>query len=196
MHLSFWALPILVPFILICCIPEAGAQKIEREKKVRKEVVPSTAIEFISSLRVTSKIKWYHEESLRGISWEAKTKVGIKKYSIEFDENGVLEDIEIQIHESSLSPEVSKKMMNVLSRHLGKPVTRKIQQQLTGKPEDLRAAFISKHTIPRTVTIRYEVVADGKVNGSKKRYEYTFDVYGNLLNHEQVLFRHTDNLEF
>lgn len=196
MHLSFWALPILVPFILICCIPEAGAQKIEREKKVRKEVVPSTAIEFISSLRVTSKIKWYHEESLRGISWEAKTKVGIKKYSIEFDENGVLEDIEIQIHESSLSPEVSKKMMNVLSRHLGKPVTRKIQQQLTGKPEDLRAAFIRKHTIPRTVTIRYEVVADGKVNGSKKRYEYTFDVYGNLLNHEQVLFRHTDNLEF
>jgi len=38
MHLSFWALPILVPFILICCIPEAGAQKIEREKKVRKAV--------------------------------------------------------------------------------------------------------------------------------------------------------------
>lgn len=178
------------------CIPEARAQKIEREKRVREEVVPSTAIEFISSLRVPSKIKWYREESLRGISWEAKTKVGKQKHSIEFDEHGVLEDIEIQIPESSLPTEVLEKMMNGLGLHLGKAVIRKIQQQLTGEPEDLRTAFNATHTISPTVTIRYEVVADGKVNGSKQRFEFTFDVHGNLLSHEQILFRHTDNLEF
>ncbi|MEZ4934623.1 MAG: hypothetical protein R2788_21160 [Saprospiraceae bacterium] len=86
----FWAFAI--------CTNQIHAQvKYEKESRLKEKDVPSIALDFIDSLAVKKKVRWYLEEGFNRTSVEAKFKMDNRKYSIEFDTIGNLEDIEIQV---------------------------------------------------------------------------------------------------
>ncbi|MEL6254700.1 MAG: hypothetical protein AAFR87_22000, partial [Bacteroidota bacterium] len=70
--------------------------KYEREYKLKPTEIPMPAKIFVDSCKFSTQITWYKEESQDGKSIEAKLKHKGKKYSIEFDTVGLLQDMEIQ----------------------------------------------------------------------------------------------------
>ena len=86
--------------------PTLSQVKYEKEIRLNKEAIPQAAIDFISSLSFSKKVKWYKEFGLDNTSIEAKTKHEEKKYSIEFTPEGILEDVEIKIKSAEISSSV------------------------------------------------------------------------------------------
>src|SRR5690606_41633459 len=60
-------------------------QKYEKESRLNRNNVPAIAFNFIDSLNLKNRVKWYLEESLENKSVEAKFKKSGKKHSVEFD---------------------------------------------------------------------------------------------------------------
>ena len=88
---------ILVLFFLFPCYSYSQSKiEIEIEERIEKNKVPLLAQKFIDSLHFSSKIKWFLEQDTRK-TFEAKVNEKGKKYSIEFDSLGQIEDIELDI---------------------------------------------------------------------------------------------------
>ena len=82
--------------VLLLLSSSAFGQKVERESRIKSTDVPEKALEYIEQTSL-DKVKWYRETGLESISFEAKFKHERRWYSVEFSEEGVLEDIEIEI---------------------------------------------------------------------------------------------------
>lgn len=84
----------LILFVLFSLQGQAQ-EKIERETGVKKDEVPMAAVEFMEdAFEGARKIKWYYEETSGKQSYEAKLKWEGRMNSIEFNANGLVEDIE------------------------------------------------------------------------------------------------------
>lgn len=68
-------------------------QKFEKESRLKPEDVSVAAKQFIETVDMDTKWKWYFEENLVGNSVEAKTKYQRKWYSVEFDTSGNIQDV-------------------------------------------------------------------------------------------------------
>lgn len=87
---------ILIFLLSVTILPIQAQTKMEVEKRVNLAEVPELAINFQKKyLSEAKKIKWYFEQDGAHQSYECKFKLHRKKYSIEFDSAGLLEDIEI-----------------------------------------------------------------------------------------------------
>ena len=86
-------------FLLILFLPGllCSQQKYEKEYRITTEDLPTEALNYINAFPFDKKIKWYREEGLNTSSIEAKTRYKKQKYSIEFSNDGTLEDVEIKI---------------------------------------------------------------------------------------------------
>ena len=73
-----------IGFLLLFPIVSKAQQKYEREYRIKSEIIPQSAKEFINSIGSDYKIKWYKEIGLNTVSLEAKFKHNNKKFSIEF----------------------------------------------------------------------------------------------------------------
>jgi len=73
-------------------------EKFEMESRLKQNDVPSNALNFIDSLSLKNKVKWYLEEGIERKSIEAKFKRSGKKHSVEFDILGNIEDVEIEVN--------------------------------------------------------------------------------------------------
>ena len=73
----------------------SSQDKQEREHRIRKSQFPEKALEFIQQQLLDAKrIKYYKEIDGAKRSYEVKFKKDRLKYSVEFDEDGNLEDVE------------------------------------------------------------------------------------------------------
>ena len=89
---------ISVCFILVWMLPfNAMAQnKYEREHRILKSQFPEKALGLITDKLVGAKrVRFYKEIDSAKISYEAKFKKDKLRYSVEFDTEGTLEDIEV-----------------------------------------------------------------------------------------------------
>lgn len=159
--------------------------KIEIEKKVSKDIVPTEAINWITkSYANEAHIKWIFEQSDRGKSYEAKLKYGNAKHSIEFNRLGQLEDIEVTVKWNKIDTSARKAIKQNLQERYEKYVIKKVQIQYSG-PSDLMfqyPAFIDHDS----VQINYEIEYYGKKNGNKKIYEGLFNHIGELLQFREI----------
>lgn len=75
-----------------------GQTKNEKEERIKKEVFPKIALLTLNDLPQSSKrLKFYRETDGDKKSYEAKFKLNRKIYSIEFNSQGQLEDVEVKI---------------------------------------------------------------------------------------------------
>jgi hypothetical protein len=161
-----------------------STQKIEREEKITIELFPKTALEFVNTISNSrKKVKFYKETDGDKISYEAKLKYQNRKYSIEFDEQGKIEDVEIQVSKRSIKKKAFLKIENYLDTVARKYRIEKVQEQYVGEN---KTAIQIKEQIAQKLVDNYELIVAFKNNRKIYRREYLFDNKGNFLSKRDI----------
>lgn len=179
-------------FLFLYPLCSYSQSKIEIEKRVDTSDVPIIAQRFMDSLHFSSKIMWFVEQDYDRESFEAKTKYKGKKYSIEFDTLGKIEDIEIKIKWRQISVSSQKVICERLKKVFSKYKIKKIQIQYTGTEKDLINFYDKKDRL----TTKYEIIVKGMKENQTSLYEFLFSEDGKLESQRQIDFRNTDHLEY
>jgi len=189
---------LIIPVILLFCIFQIDAnaqQKFEKESRLKTDDVPSAALQFIEAVEMNYRWKWYFEENLKGNSVEAKTKYNGKRYSIEFDTSGKIQDVEVETELPGMDENVSRNIVQALDSMFNRFKIDKIQIQYSAESPVL-LAILNNITTRSDYKVQYEIVVKGKKTGRPKLYELTFSDSGKLLDSVEIIFRNTDNLEY
>lgn len=187
-----------IPVILLVCIfyfDTNAQQKFERESRMKTEDVPPEALKFTEAVKMKTRWKWYFEENLEGNSVEAKTKHKGKRYSVEFDVAGNIQDVEIEFDWQELDELVRRNIADVLDSLFTRHKINKIQIQYSAESTIL-LAILNNEAPASQARIQYEIVVKGKTTGRPKLYEFTFSDKGKLIQSAEIIFRNTDNLEY
>ena len=180
---------VLFPFWL------QAQHKYEREFRIKTETIPQSAKDFIDSIGADSRIKWYKEISLDDITMEAKFKHNNKKFSVEFDSLGKLQDLEYVINKSEINPEVYTIIERKLDSVYQKWKFQKIQIHYSGQNEDIISA-IRRNERDHAINMAYESVLKGKNNNETQLYEITFSEQGALQKSLLIIQDKGDHLEY
>jgi len=173
-----------------------GQEKYEKERRINIEEVPVEAVKFLQALAFDRKIKWYQEEGINRTSFEAKTKFQHKKYSIEFDKLGQIEDAEIRMDWSEIPKPTQTAIQQQLGEEFQKFKIKKIQVQYTGASPTLIQYLNDQSKDVDSITTKYEIIVKGKKKDTRNWYEFLFSQRGTIEKRSVIVFRNTDNLEF
>ncbi|CAM4113917.1 hypothetical protein [Zobellia nedashkovskayae] len=153
--------------------------KDEREHRIRKSQFPENALLFIHQKLVNAKrIRFYKEIDGNKISYEAKFKKDRLKYSIEFNPEGRLEDIEIVIKSLDIPNDAYAKITTYLENNFKKYRVRKIQQQYLSDGIDVDKTLKNAFQNLMLPSIKYEFIIDGKNDKGFEEFEILFDADG------------------
>lgn len=169
--------------------------KFEKESRIKRGDIPSKALLFIDSLHYKTKIKWYKEEGLTRISIEAKFNHNKTKYSVEFDELGNIEDIEIEVNWPDIESELSKSITKQLQLDCSKHKIVKIQRQFTGSENDL-FSLLRNGIHSEKIPIKYEIVVRCNEQKEVNLFEYLFNEKGILVSKSKIIFKNSSHLEY
>lgn len=173
-------------------------QKFEKESRISPDKVNEKGLDFMSNVNTTSKVKWYYEQGLSENSYEAKTKISKRRYSIEFDTLFNIQDVEIEISENDIPTQTFTKIEMVLDSIYKKHSISKIQIQYQGDKKTLIEVINNnsiKNLSPKVKT-QYEIIIKCKSTSRPKLYEFTFDAEGKLISKKEIIFNTSDHLEY
>lgn len=184
-----------IGFLLLFSSGLKAQHKYEREYRIKSEIIPQSAQAFIDSIGSDSRIKWYKEISLDAVSIEAKFKHNKKKFSVEFDTLGVLQDVEFIIESREIPPIVYKQIEQKLDSLYEKWKFRKIQTHYSGSDSDIISS-IHKNEPASEVKVYFEIVLKGKNPGNTQEYEITFNAQGEMQHIQMIVQDEADHLEY
>ena len=189
-------IPSIILIVLAICPNQLCAQhKYESESRLKEENVPTKALDFIQSLAVENKIKWYEEEGLNRTTIEAKFKLNNQKYSVEFDSVGNLEDIEILLEWKGLHSSLQDSICIRLGEDCDKIRIQKAQIQYSGEPSVLLSKIkTGKNT--GSYLVRYELIVKCYSKKKVALFEYLFSDTGQKLSVAKIVFKNSSNLEY
>jgi len=185
---------LLVMVLLFSC-NALSQKKFERESRLTKSELPDFAVAFESIFEGGQSIKWYLEEGLERYSIEAKYKRNGKRYSVEFDTLGTLEDVEIEIDQSEIPQETYRSICERLSAEGDRHKIDKIQIQYTGEEQVLKEVSVSGKCEVDCVT-RYELVVRIRKDKELSSFEYLFSEDGTLERRSEIIIQTSSNLEY
>lgn len=185
----------VISTLILCVHATFAQQKFEKEYQLKTSEVPLRTRQFVDSLDFDHRVKWYMEISQSGTSVEAKGRRDGKRYSVEFDTTGKIQDVEIEIPYGAIPNEVQNTMTQQLRGEFDTYRILKMQQQLTGSRNEL-LTYLTKPRGTSALTIRYEATVKGSKSGERNEFEYTFSLLGEIEKRATVVFRNTDNLEY
>lgn len=169
--------------------------KYEKESRFKEKEVPSIALDFIGSLAVERKVRWYLEEGFDRTSIEAKFKMNNQNYSIEFDRLGNLEDIEIQVKWGELRKSLKDSVSFYLGQDCKKFKIRQIQLQYSGDHSVLLSKIKTGESTDDYI-VRYEIVVKCCHDNNVNLFEYLFSDSGQKLTVSQIVFKNSSHLEY
>lgn len=189
---------VLILLLTLSFFTTRGQYKYEREYRIKKSQFPSRALSFIEEeIQNARKLRFYRETDSTRVSYEAKFKLDRLHYSVEFNQKGDLEDIEILIKEVDIPNESMVLIKDYLKNNFAKYRILRIQQQYPVTEEEpvqqtKRNAF-QNLLLP---TIRYEIMVAAKKEDGFQDYEILFDADGNFIklrkslpaNYDHVLY--------
>ncbi|NEN22349.1 hypothetical protein G3O08_02390 [Cryomorpha ignava] len=184
-----------IGFLLLLSNALKAQYKYEREYRIKSEMIPQSAQAFIDSIGPDSRIKWYKEISLDAVSIEAKFKHNKKKFSVEFDTLGILQDVEFIIESSEIPPVVFNKIEQKLDSLYEKWKFQKIQIHYSGSHSDILTS-IHKNEPGNAVKVYFEIVLKGKNPGNTQEYEITFNAQGEMQHIQMIIQDEADHLEY
>ena len=170
--------------------------KYEKEFRIKGESVPPKARSFVDSITFDSKVKWYKEISLDRITIEAKVKINNERHSIEFSENGIFEDAEVEIKPDKIPESVNSKISGILSQRHKKYKIEKVQIQYTGGRNEVLSFLRGDRNNSEGITINYEVVISTKMDGNYLMLEYLFSETGEYLQSSEIISRRKDTIDY
>jgi len=152
--------------------------KYERENRIKKSQFPDAGLTLINGkLKNAKRLKFYKEIDSITKSYEAKFKKNRLWYSIEFDQDGKLEDIEITIKATDIPNESYDAVQLYLSDNFKSYKIKKIQQQYVADGDEnktLNDAF-QNLLLP---SLNYEIMVTGKKENNYEDFEILFDAIG------------------
>lgn len=169
--------------------------KQEWEFRIDKDEFPSQSIDVIASyLQNVKRLRFYKEIDGAKTSYELKFKKDKLFYSVEFDTNGKLEDIEFIIKKADIPLSSLENIQDYLSANHQKAKIKKIQQQYLFDEnitkQQLKSAF-QNLLLP---SIRYEIVISTKEESGYHYYEITFSSDGEKLDSRKFLDSNYDHV--
>jgi hypothetical protein len=154
-----------------------GQTKVEKESAVSASEVPTKAVDWVNrAYPEKNRLKWYKEVSSGGISFEAKLKYCGRWHSVEFSDEGHLEDVEIDHKLDELPQSFQEALEQYLQKNYQRHRVYKVQVQLSGDSQ-LVAKAIQAGKLPQ-LTIRYELEYFGRVQDEDETWEGLFDADG------------------
>lgn len=169
-------------------------QKSEREYRIKVDEVPVNAQEYIQNNSFPKKIKWYRELGINTSSYEAKTKINNHKFSIEFNNDGVLEDIEITIKWSDVPAALKAQITTVIKSKSDKHRIKKIEYQIVERPD-----LLTRLTTATDFTAfkpNIELIVQERLDGVYNTFEYQFDFNGKLRSKREIIEHDAHNIEY
>ncbi len=185
--------------VLIFCVSQGAAQnKYEREYRIKKSQFPKEAIQLISDkIEDVKRLKFYKETDSAKVSFEAKFKKDRLWYSVEFNEDGILEDIEITVKSIDMPSDSYTAILAYLDKSFSKYRIKKIQQQYpVAEYEPLETTIKNAFQNLLLPSINYELMIGGKKEKEYMDYEILFNSEGRFLsirkslppNYDHVLY--------
>ena len=170
-----------------------GQVKFEKELRVQKSRVPAKALEWLDEvIDHKKKLKWYYQTDGGYNSFEAKFKRERKSFSVEFDTEGNIQDIEIEEHWRKLPLLVRNNISDYLQSKFSKFRVDNVEIQYSGTEEALKKWEGDDKL--NQIVIKYEVEFYGKKANDKKFWEGLFDRDGNILNRREIIIPPSNNL--
>lgn len=174
-------LKITIVTFLLCIQFGYSQNKYEREHRILKSQFPVEAISTIDkNIDAFKRIKFYKETDSAKISYEAKLKKDKLWYSIEFDQEGTLEDIEILIKSSDVPNDTYSNIQNYLNKNFIKYRVKRLQQQYPSNSDSLEETFKNAFQNLILTSINYELMVVGRKDKGYLDYEILFDADGNF----------------
>ncbi len=173
--------------------PGYAQKKLEREYHIKPNAVPKQAAELISRLFENVKPVWHGEQSLQGTTIEGKFKYKGRRYSVEFDSTGKLEDIELLGKLGDIPKDAREKLSKALEDSFSRYRVVKTQIQWRGSEKQLKQA-IEEGIDSKTPQIRYELVIRGKRKDMTLYYEAQADKDGKLTSLREIIQSNASNL--
>lgn len=170
--------------------------KVEREHRIKKNQFPDAAHEFIrEKLKDAKKIRFYKETDTTKISYEAKFKKDKLHYSIEFDDSGKLEDVEILIKEVDVPEDAWFNIIKFLKEKFEKYKIRRIQQQypITSN-ETLETTLNNAFQNLLIPSLNYEIMVRGKIRDNHADFEILFGAEGDFVKMRESLPANYDHV--
>lgn len=170
-------------------------EKFEKESRIKQRDVPQKALDFIESANIKGKMKWYLEQGLNRKSIEVKFQQNRKRYSVEFDTLGTIEDVEIEVKATELPASLNNTINTQLQNDCIKYKIEKIQVQYSGSEEQLLAKLKNLSYVQNLVT-KYEVVVKCTSKNNVELLEYLFTDTGTVLSVSTIVFKNSSHLEY
>lgn len=190
-------------FYICLCISLGGyaQKKYEREYRIPSTEVPQLALDFIDAFDVQKKVKWYKEQGLNSSSVEAKFKLSGVKYSIEFSNEGTLQDIEQKVPFKRLENVIQQAIKTNLENNFDAYTIEKVQIQYTGNKDTLLTwrketnspQLTSK---PSSIVHIYELIVRARTQKKVVLFEFQFDEKGQKIAQKEIITKDTDILTF
>lgn len=186
----------LLLLLLISTLTCFSQIKLEREFRIKKSEFPSEALSLIKTkLTDAKKIKFYKEIDSSKVTFEAKFKKKRLWYSVEFNEQGHLQDIEVLIKSIDIPNDTFENATKYLDQNFEKYKIVKIQQQypvIENDEKTINNAF-QNLMLP---TVNYEIMINGKKEKNFEKFEILFDATGKFksirkslpINYDHVLY--------
>jgi hypothetical protein len=182
---------------VILALPASGLcqTKFEREFRVDSADFPADARSLIENGPFDRKIKWLKEESQDGVTYEAKTKFNRQKYSIEFDTQGNVIDVEKTIKMRELDDRTRKNIDQGLQESFAWYKVSKIQEQWRADDATL-LELVRNGRSEKAHELHYEIIVKARKDGAKDFFEVLLSPSGETVRVSKIVYRTSQNLEF
>lgn len=192
--MMFKTITIFLVFICFLHLAPAQEKKLEREKRIKREEVPANILDLVENyLGKAKKVRYFFETDGDHMSFEIKFLLDGCYYSVEFDKNGNLEDVEVIVSFRNLEKERKKSINSHLDQYDNFKV-KKVQKQFSSKSEPDKKVIENAIQNIATETVRYEIIVETKTSGSWTVYEMLFDDKGGFISQKEVVGRLEDNI--
>jgi hypothetical protein len=189
----------LLPFLLLSAGNAlAQAVKNEMETSIQPNQMPEKAMLLLGPVLTDAlRVRYFRETDGDLVTYESKLQWKGDFYSIEFEQDGSLLDIEKLVKFRSLPKEIRQQVETQMETEFGRHRIRRTQVQFSagysGQPD---AEIISKfiNNAGGELTVRYEIEADGRIGSQIGGYELLFDPDGKLVKRRPIVRRPLDNI--
>ena len=160
-----------------------GQTKNEKEERIKISEFPEVTQAIIESLPKNCKrLKFYKETDGDKKSYEVKFKYLKQYYSIEFSNQGLLEDIEVITKFKNIEDSARQQIAAYYKQFFKKHKFIKIQKQYVYTSGSNANAFIDHTLKKRNITsANYEIIAEVRTDKKRSIKEFTFNHKGEFL---------------
>lgn len=177
-----WVLSIIFSVTLIA--GKAGGQtKYEREYRINEQDVPGTAIEYLNGFPFNRRIKWYINQYAFSETFEAKVRYQGRLYSIDFNQEGILNDLEVDIRQKEMPKEITSKIHHQLGLIFERYRILRIQAQFCTPDLHMK---VSEGILKFLREANFEIIVEGNAGEGAAQYEILFSEEGSVLRKEEL----------